>query len=160
MTPWRMGADAMAVTMEHMTSSVARYAIFTLPDDAALAKAVTVGGRSRKGVIAGLLRLVSVDEQDHRIRRRVLRKDLPSSVATELDAFIKSRLLISTIDRDNGTVFIEVAHEAFLSAWPPLDEGSPKMCRHCEPPAESRLPLPSGIRITSPVWCQNLMHSP
>jgi hypothetical protein len=41
-------------------------------------------------------------------------------VITELDSFVERRLL--TTDEDNGSSVIGVAHEAFLSAWPPLAE--------------------------------------
>ncbi len=86
--------------------------------DAALTAAVAAGGRSREQVIAGLLRLVTVDEDDSPTRWRVNRAELPEQVVTELDAFVAQRLL--TTDTDNGTVIIGVAHEAFLSAWLPL----------------------------------------
>lgn len=86
--------------------------------DAALTDAVTAGGRSREQVIAGLLRLVTVDEQGRPTRWRVFRDELSAPVATELDAFVERRLLI--IDEGNGSGVIGVAHEAFLSAWPPL----------------------------------------
>ncbi len=88
--------------------------------DAALAHALTTGGRSRDEVIAGLLRLVTVDEQGRPTRWRIDRAELPDHVVTELDAFVARRLL--TTDTDNGTVVLGVAHEAFLSAWPPLAE--------------------------------------
>ncbi|MGH3931548.1 MAG: TIR domain-containing protein, partial [Pseudonocardiaceae bacterium] len=86
--------------------------------DAALTDAVTASGRNREQVIAGLLRLVTVDEQGHPTRWRVSRDKLPTPVLTELDAFVARRLL--TTDTDNGSGVIAVAHEAFLSAWPPL----------------------------------------
>ncbi|MGQ0779318.1 MAG: toll/interleukin-1 receptor domain-containing protein [Pseudonocardiales bacterium] len=86
--------------------------------DAALADAIAAGGRSREQVIAGLLRLVTVDEQGRPTRWRLRRDELPAAVVTELDAFVARRLL--STDTDNGTVVIGVAHEAFLSAWPPL----------------------------------------
>ena len=86
--------------------------------DAALADAITTGGRSREQVIAGLLRLVTVDEQGRPTRWVVNRAELPDLVTTELGAFVAGRLL--STDTDNGTVVIGVAHEAFLSAWPPL----------------------------------------
>ncbi|MGH3831205.1 MAG: TIR domain-containing protein [Pseudonocardiaceae bacterium] len=88
--------------------------------DAALAAAVATGGRSPEEVIAGLLRLVTVDEQGRPTRWRVRRDELPAPVVAELDAFVARRLL--TTDTDNGAVVIGVAHEAFLSAWPPLAE--------------------------------------
>ncbi|MGH3995987.1 MAG: hypothetical protein ACRDTJ_00810, partial [Pseudonocardiaceae bacterium] len=86
--------------------------------DTALAEALTAGGRSSEEVVTGLLRLVTVDEQGHPTRWRVRRDELPAPVLTELDAFVARRLL--STDADNGAVVIGVAHEAFLSAWPPL----------------------------------------
>jgi WD40 repeat protein/energy-coupling factor transporter ATP-binding protein EcfA2 len=86
--------------------------------DAALSDALTVSGRTHQQVIAGLLRLVTIDEQGHPTRWRVLRDELPQPVAAEVDMFVARRLL--TTDTDNGRVVISVAHEAFLSAWPPL----------------------------------------
>ncbi|MGH3837275.1 MAG: TIR domain-containing protein [Pseudonocardiaceae bacterium] len=86
--------------------------------DAALADAVTASGRSREQVIAGLLRLVTVDEQGRPTRWRVLRDELPTPVITELAAFVARRLLIT--DEGNGSGIVGVTHEAFLSAWPPL----------------------------------------
>ncbi len=86
--------------------------------DAALAEAIAAGGRDRDEVIAGLLRLVTVDELGRPTRWRVHRAELPDQVCTELDAFVAHRLL--STDSANGTVVIGVAHEAFLSAWPPL----------------------------------------
>jgi energy-coupling factor transporter ATP-binding protein EcfA2 len=88
--------------------------------DAALADAVAAGGRSREEVIAGLLRLVTVDEGGRPTRWRISRDELPTSVATELDAFVGRRLLITDIS--SGGAVIGVAHEAFLSEWPPLAE--------------------------------------
>ncbi len=112
---------------------------------AALDKAVEARGRSREDVIAGLLRLVTVDEQGHPTRWRVLRDGLPVPVVTELDVFVAQRLL--TTDTDNGTVVIGVAHEAFLSAWPPL--------------AQAIAANASGLRARRAVehaateWCKN-----
>lgn len=90
--------------------------------DLALEEAVAAGGRSRDRVIDGLLRLVTVDEQGRPTRRRVARADLPTEVATELDAFVARRLLATDTDTGtaDGEVVVGVAHEAFLSAWPPL----------------------------------------
>jgi WD40 repeat protein len=86
--------------------------------DAALAEAITTSGRRREEVIAGLLRLVTVDEHGRPTRRRVPRDDLPESVIQEVEAFVRRRLLITDADKDS--VVVGVAHEAFLSAWPPL----------------------------------------
>jgi hypothetical protein len=86
--------------------------------DAALADALRVGGRTRAQVIAGLLRLVTVDEQGRPTRWRVPREELPEPVRAELETFVARRLLAT--DTENGTNVVAVAHEAFLSAWPPL----------------------------------------
>ena len=86
--------------------------------EAALTDAVTVSGRCREEVISGLLHLVTVDEQGRPIRRRVSTTQLPEPVVRELDVFVTQRLV--TTDTGNGGVVVEVAHEAFLSAWPPL----------------------------------------
>ncbi|MGH3912982.1 MAG: toll/interleukin-1 receptor domain-containing protein, partial [Pseudonocardiaceae bacterium] len=88
--------------------------------DAALAEALTHGDRRREQVIAGLLRLVTVDEQGRPIRRLIRQAELPDPVVTDRGAFIARRLL--TTDTDSETVMISIAHEAFLSAWPPLHE--------------------------------------
>ncbi len=86
--------------------------------DAALDEAVVAGGRSADEVLGGLLRLVSVDEQGRPTRRRIERADLPAVETAEQDAFVARRLLATDIH--DGGVVIGVAHEAFLSAWPPL----------------------------------------
>ena len=84
----------------------------------ALAEASAAGGQRRAEVIAGLLRLVTVDEQGRPTRWRVPRDELPERVIREVDAFVRRRLL--TTDTDQGRVVVGVAHEAFLSAWAPL----------------------------------------
>ncbi len=88
--------------------------------DAALADAVAAGGRDRDQVIRELLRLVTVDEQGRPTRWRVRRDELPGQVLTELQPFIDRRLL--TTDTEHDHVVLGVAHEAFLSAWPPLEK--------------------------------------
>ncbi|OLT06305.1 hypothetical protein BJF90_17770 [Pseudonocardia sp. CNS-004] len=89
--------------------------------DAALADAVRAGGRDRDDVLAGLLRLVTVDEQGNPTGWRVDRSELPRAVDAELDAFVARRLLVTDTDAD-GSAVIGVAHEAFLTEWPPLSE--------------------------------------
>ena len=90
----------------------------TLTRQADAALQVAAAGRGREQVIRALLRLVTVDEDGHPTRWRVRRADLPDAVLTELDAFVARRLLVT--DEDNGDSTIEIAHEAFLSAWAPL----------------------------------------
>jgi WD40 repeat protein/energy-coupling factor transporter ATP-binding protein EcfA2 len=86
--------------------------------DAALAEASAASGRGHEEVIAGLLRLVTMDEQGRPTRWRIAREELPGPVVREADAFVRRRLL--TTDTDQGKVVLGVAHEAFLSAWAPL----------------------------------------
>jgi WD40 repeat protein/energy-coupling factor transporter ATP-binding protein EcfA2 len=86
--------------------------------DEALTEAIAASGRRREEVIAGLLRLVTVDEQGRPTRWRVSRDKLPKPVIRELNAFVQRRLV--TTDTANGSVVVGVVHEAFLSAWPPL----------------------------------------
>ncbi|MGH3694408.1 MAG: TIR domain-containing protein [Pseudonocardiaceae bacterium] len=86
--------------------------------DEALVAAVKAGGRSPEEVIAGLLRLVTVDEQGRPTRWRAIRDELADPLPAEWDAFVARQLLI--IDTENGSVVVGVAHEAFLSTWSPL----------------------------------------
>ena len=105
--------------------SIARYdqlggvqGALTRQADDALAEAVAAGGCNRGQVIAGLLRLVTVDEQGRPTRWRVNRGELPDPVIADLEPFVTRRLLVT--DTDNGSIVVGVAHEAFLSAWSPL----------------------------------------
>src|SRR3954447_5643261 len=107
--------------------STARYAqlgeargVLARQADAALAEARTAGGRSPDRVIRELLRLVTVDEQGRPTRWRVRRDEMPDPVLAELQPFVSRRLL--STDAEDGQVVLGVAHEAFLSAWPPLSE--------------------------------------
>ena len=70
-------------------------------------------------MIAGLLRVVTLDEQGRPIRWRVSRAELSDPVCTELDAFVARRLL--STDSTNDTVVnrrrpprnqLDVAHPA------------------------------------------------
>jgi WD40 repeat protein len=86
--------------------------------DAALAAACTATGRSRNAVLAGLLRLVTIDDAGQVTRRRVNLASLPEAVRTELNEFVSRRLLV--VDTDDGDPVVTVAHEKVLTAWPPL----------------------------------------
>ena len=106
--------------------SVARQA------DSALVEAVSAGGRSRAAVIKSLMRLVHLDEQGRLTRIRVPRVELPPEVLVELNPFLARRLLSTSTDvtaetssdddPENDRVDIGVAHEAVLTAWPPLSD--------------------------------------
>ena len=69
-----------------------------------------------------LLRLVVVDEQGRPVRWRVPWDELSAPAARELDEFVRRRLLTTDSDPTTGGAVVEVAHEAFLTAWPPLAE--------------------------------------
>lgn len=90
--------------------------------DTALQNATKASGRSEADVIASVLELVTVDEDGQPTRRVVDRAELAEVVVTELDAFVERRLLTTTAreERDHTVVELSVAHEAFLSGWPPL----------------------------------------
>ncbi|GLZ50217.1 hypothetical protein Acsp06_64020 [Actinomycetospora sp. NBRC 106375] len=90
--------------------------------DRALAAATTAGGRDREAVVRELLRLVVVDERRRPLRSRVTRNELSDPAARELDEFVHRRLLTTGSDPVAGHVVVEVAHEAFLTAWAPLAE--------------------------------------
>jgi WD40 repeat protein len=89
--------------------------------DAALADACAATGRSASDVLAGLLRLVTVDEAGQVTRRRVDHTTLPDQVRTELDQFVARRLLTSDVD-NGGNPVVEVTHEHIFTAWRPLAE--------------------------------------
>lgn len=93
--------------------------------DAALAAACAAGRRGRDDVIAGLLRLVTVDENGQPIRWHVNRAELSETVLLDLDAFISRRLVTTDVDA-SGAVQIGLTHASFLSAWPPLADAISK----------------------------------
>ncbi len=86
----------------------------------ALTEAAKATGRRDEEIIAGLLRLVTVDEQGRPTRWQVPCDELPEPVARELQPFVARRLL--STDAGHGGAVIGVAHEAFLSVWEPLRE--------------------------------------
>jgi WD40 repeat protein len=89
--------------------------------DAALEDAVTAGGRDRDAVLGELLRLVVIDDQGRPTRWPVVRDELGPAVAAELDAFVDRHLLTTQPGHGADTrSTVEVAHEAFLTGWPPL----------------------------------------
>jgi WD40 repeat protein/type II secretory pathway predicted ATPase ExeA len=88
--------------------------------DGALIEAVEAGGLTEREVLAGLTRLVTVDDTGRRARRRIKLTSLAKSLRVALLVFVDRRLLLSDTD-DDGTVWITVAHEALLTGWRPLD---------------------------------------
>ncbi|HWR48507.1 MAG TPA: WD40 repeat domain-containing protein, partial [Pseudonocardiaceae bacterium] len=87
--------------------------------DAALAEAVRASGLTEREVLAGLTRLVTVDETGRRARRRIKLTSLPKPLRAALKVFVERRLLLS--DTDDGHAWLTMAHEALLTWWRPLD---------------------------------------
>lgn len=88
--------------------------------EAALDAVVAEGGRRREEIVEELLNLVTIDADGLPTRRRVLIATLPDHVARDLEPFVARRLLVTGGDPDRPV--IGLAHEAFLSAWSPLQE--------------------------------------
>jgi WD40 repeat protein len=88
--------------------------------DAALAEAVRVSDLTEREVLAGLTRLVTVDETGRRARRRIKITALAEPMSIALQVFVERRLLLSDTD-DDGHVWLTVAHEALLTGWRPLE---------------------------------------
>ncbi|MEQ4724021.1 hypothetical protein [Nonomuraea sp. B19D2] len=86
--------------------------------DEAMNAACSVSRRDRQQVIAGLLRLVTVDDRGRPTRWRAALAELPEIVQAELAEFVSRRLVVTTVEGDE--TLIGVAHEAILTAWPPL----------------------------------------
>ena len=88
--------------------------------DAAFTDAVQVSGLTEPEVLAGLTRLVTVDETGRRGRRQIKLTGLPEPLRVALQIFVERRLLLSDTD-DDGQVWLTVAHEALLTEWRPLN---------------------------------------
>jgi WD40 repeat protein len=88
--------------------------------DTALTDALQASGLTEPEVLAGLTRLVTVDEAGRRGRRRLKLTSLPQPLRVALRVFMERRLLLSNTD-DEGQVWLTVAHEALLTEWRPLD---------------------------------------
>ncbi len=108
------------------TLSLARYrdlggvrGALTQHADTALTKAVQASGLTEREVLAGLTRLVTIDETGRRARRRITCDGLAEPLHVALQVFVDRRLLLS--DTDDGHVWLAVAHEALLTGWRPLD---------------------------------------
>ncbi|MGH3772195.1 MAG: TIR domain-containing protein [Pseudonocardiaceae bacterium] len=88
--------------------------------DAAFTDTVQVSGVTEREVLAGLTRLVTVDETGRRGRRRIKLTSLAEPLRVALGVFVERRLLLSDTD-DTGQAWLTVAHEALLTGWRPLD---------------------------------------
>ena len=124
----------LAFTLQQLADGVARGGTLTVPRyqvlggvrgaltrhaDAALTTAVATSGLSEQEVLAGLVRLVTIDDVGRRTRRRVSKDNLPGPLAAAMQVFIDRRLLV--VDSDEDGARVSVAHEALLTAWRPLD---------------------------------------
>ncbi|MGH3711567.1 MAG: TIR domain-containing protein, partial [Pseudonocardiaceae bacterium] len=87
--------------------------------DAAFTDAVQVSSLTEREVLAGLTRLVTIDETGRRARRRIKLTVLSEPLHVALQVFVERRLLLSDTD-DDGQVWLTVAHEALLTGWRPL----------------------------------------
>ncbi|HEX4103083.1 MAG TPA: TIR domain-containing protein [Pseudonocardiaceae bacterium] len=87
--------------------------------DAALAEAVRASGLTERDVLAGFTRLVAVDENGRRGRRRIKLASLSEPLRVALGVFVNRRLLLT--DTDDGQDWLTVAHEALLTEWGSLD---------------------------------------
>ncbi|MGH3869316.1 MAG: TIR domain-containing protein, partial [Pseudonocardiaceae bacterium] len=87
--------------------------------DAALTEAMRASGLIEREVLAGLTRLVTIDDIGRRARRRITLTSLTEPLRVALQVFIDRRLLLS--DTDDGQLWLTVAHEALLTEWRPLD---------------------------------------
>jgi TIR domain/WD domain, G-beta repeat len=86
--------------------------------DAALTEAIGVSGLTEREVLAGLTRLVTVDENGRLARRRITLTSLTPPLRDALGVFVERRLLLS--DTDDGQLWVAMAHEALLTWWHPL----------------------------------------
>jgi WD40 repeat protein len=87
--------------------------------DAANRTAVARSGLTDKQILTGLVRLASLDDTGRRTRHRIRYATLSEPMRAAADIFVDHRLLTTTQDT-HGT-WIGIAHEALLTAWPPLD---------------------------------------
>jgi hypothetical protein len=86
--------------------------------DAALAAAIEQTGLSEAEVLAGLLRLVTIDNAGRWSRRPITIDGLPERIRAALQVLVERRLLV--VEATEGVDTINVTHEALLTEWRPL----------------------------------------
>ncbi|MGH3820822.1 MAG: TIR domain-containing protein, partial [Pseudonocardiaceae bacterium] len=86
----------------------------------ALTEAGQASGLTEPEILAGLTRLVTVDDTGRRARRRITLTSLTQPMRVALQVFVNRRLLLSDTG-DDGQVWLSVAHEALLTGWHPLN---------------------------------------
>jgi WD40 repeat protein/type II secretory pathway predicted ATPase ExeA len=88
--------------------------------DAALTEAVQASGLTDREVLAGLTRLITVDDTGRRSRRRIRLTGLPEPLRVAFQVFVERRLLLGDTD-DDGQQWLTVTHEALFTGWRPLN---------------------------------------
>jgi WD40 repeat protein len=88
--------------------------------DAALIDAVAAGRRDSAAVVRELLQLVVIDDLGRLTRWPAVREELSPTATAELDEFINRHLLVTERRPTSDETAVSIAHEAFLTEWPPL----------------------------------------
>ena len=110
--------------------------------DDALAAAVATTGLTEHEVLAGLVRLVTIDDAGRWSRRRVEVASLPEGVRAAMQVLVDRRLLV--VDSPDGVDTVGVGHEALLNTWPPCAGRSTSGCSRCRPLAPWSRPRWTG----------------
>jgi WD40 repeat protein len=84
-----------------------------------VAEQLTRDGHGER-VLPTLLRLVTVDTEGEPARRRLPRSALDATERAIVQAFVNARLVVSY--QQGGQAVIDVAHEALLRSWGPLND--------------------------------------
>ncbi|MDT3445399.1 TIR domain-containing protein [Pseudofrankia sp. BMG5.37] len=88
--------------------------------DRALARAAQPAGVTKAQVLTTLLRLVTLDSGGLMVRERVDRASLTPTQRAHLEPFVAHRLVTTDVIGDR--IELSIAHEAFVTTWPPLAE--------------------------------------
>ncbi len=87
----------------------------------ALDQAVKESHLTENEVLTAVAQLVSIDENGRRIRRRVPIDVFKERPQQALMCFVDARLLVTDSAERATETWFDIAHEALLSAWSPLD---------------------------------------
>ena len=96
------------------------HAVLVKQADEALKVAGERSGLTERRILAGLVRLVTVDATGRSVGRPVARASLTEPMRAVADVFADHRLITA----DGSGRHVRFAHEALLSAWPPLAAAS------------------------------------
>jgi hypothetical protein len=114
------GLPGGTLTLSHYHGLGGVRGALTQHADTALTEAVRASGLTKREMLTGLTRLVTVDDTGRRTRRRIKLTSLASPLRRALQVFVDRRLLLSDTD-DDGQAWFTVTHEALLTEWLPLD---------------------------------------